>query len=118
LPAHPDALTYAKILNLRTSLIDESHNFVTGDEGVAIEPPVIVDQVNVAMTNAAVCDLYFDFPFTELFRLIGKGLELRFCGGCRMSLDLVHTYSYTPKSQLNERKGCPSMDEMGLTQRR
>ena len=61
---------------MRTDCSDGADDFVTGDEGILADAPVVRNQMKIAMTNAAVGDADFDFLHAQIAWVIAKRQKL------------------------------------------
>jgi hypothetical protein len=69
---------------------DGADDLMAGDERVTADSPVIVDQMDVGMADAAVGDANFDIVWAELSGRVTKREQLGSGGVRRESLDLGH----------------------------
>ena len=76
LPAEADALANFKRTNLAAESRDGANDFVTGDEGVLADAPVVRNEMKIAVADAAVSDGDFDFVRAELARIVTKRKQL------------------------------------------
>ncbi len=73
LPADADALAYGWAVNVRSDGGDGADDLVAGDERVAADAPVVVDEVDVGVADAAVSDADFDVVGPELSGRVAEG---------------------------------------------
>src|SRR5271156_5132953 len=60
LPAYADALAHLAVAHRRTDRGDGADDLVTGNKRIFTDPPVVIDQVHVAVADTTVRDLDFD----------------------------------------------------------
>jgi len=70
LPTHADALADLAIPYRSANCGHRAHDLVAGDKGVLAHAPVVIDEVNIAVTDATVRDLDFDLVLSELTSLV------------------------------------------------
>ena len=92
LPAEADALAHLERADLAADSGDGADDFVTGDEGILADAPVVGDEVQIAVADAAVGDGDFDFVRAELAWVIAQRKQLRPRRVSRKSLYLSHNY--------------------------
>jgi hypothetical protein len=73
LPADADALTDGGAVNVRTDGGDGADDLVAGDERVAADSPVVVDEVGVGVADTAVSDADLDLVGPELSGRVAEG---------------------------------------------
>jgi hypothetical protein len=76
LPAETDALVELKSANLATESRDGSDDFVTGDEGILADAPVVGNEMQIAVADAAVGDGDFDLVRAELAWFVAQRKQL------------------------------------------
>src|SRR5512140_610330 len=79
LPAESDALSYFESANLRADCGDGADDFVTGDEWVLADAPVVGNEMKIAMTNSAVGNADFDFLRAQFTWVVAKRQKLGAC---------------------------------------
>jgi hypothetical protein len=67
LPTDADAFADLAILHFAAYLCDGPDNLVARDEGIFTDAPVVVDQVDIAMTDAAMRDFDLNVIGRKLF---------------------------------------------------
>lgn len=90
LPADADALTDDGTMHGGAEGGDGADDLVAGDEGEAGDAPVVVDQVNVGVADAAVGDADLDVIGAQIAGRVTEGEELSSGGVGRESLDIRH----------------------------
>jgi hypothetical protein len=70
LPAETNPLADFKRADFGAERSDCADDFVTGDEGILADAPIVGDEVQIAMADAAMGDSDFDFACAELARVI------------------------------------------------
>ena len=91
LPADADALAYGQgAVDVGADGGDGSDDLVAGDERVAADAPVVVDEVDVRVADAAVSDADLDVIGAELSGRVAEGKQLGSGGVGRESLDIRH----------------------------
>ena len=90
MPAEADALADLERLDLGAHGRDLADDLVAGDEGILADAPIVGDQVQIAVADAAVGDGDFDFVRAELAWVVAEGQKFRSRRmGCK-SLNLSH----------------------------
>src|SRR6185437_9492636 len=56
LPSHSDSLAQRASFHLAAHGRNGAHNLMSGDEGILREAPIIIDQMQIAVTDAAMSD--------------------------------------------------------------
>jgi hypothetical protein len=59
-------------------MVDPSHHFVPGDDGVLAEAPFVVDDAQVAVADAAIVDVDLHFIRLQLARVVLEWFEHAF----------------------------------------
>jgi len=90
LPSDADPLAYGGAVDVRADGGYGADDLVAGNERVAADAPVVVDEVDVRVADAAVGDADLDFIGPELSGRVAKGEQLGSGGVGRESLDLWH----------------------------
>src|SRR6185437_8059756 len=88
LPADADALAYRGAVDVGADRGDGADDLVAGDERVAADAPVVVDEMDVGVADAAMLDADLDVVRPELSGRVAKGKELRSGGVGRESLNI------------------------------
>src|SRR6185437_11578224 len=88
LPADADPLAYRGAVDVGADGGDGANDLVAGDERVAADAPVVVDEVDVGVADTAVLDADLDVVRPELAGRVAEGKELRSGGVGRESLDI------------------------------
>src|ERR1700733_494183 len=90
LPSDANSLAHLAILYISTHRNHGPNNLMTRDKRILANPPVVIDQVNVAVTHPTVRDLYLDLVRFQLARLVLVRQQL--CTGCmnRQAMYLTH----------------------------
>ena len=70
MPAETNPLADFKRADFSAERRDGADDFVTGDEGILADAPIVGDEVQIAMADAAMGDSDFDFAVAELARVI------------------------------------------------
>jgi hypothetical protein len=70
LPAHADPLADLTIPNRSPDCRHRADDLVARDKRVLAHAPVVIDEVNIAETDAAVRDLDFDLVLSELASVV------------------------------------------------
>ena len=86
----PDALADLKVAHLAAHGRNRADNLVAGNKRILADAPIVGDQVQVAVADAAVGDGDLDLLRAELARIVTKGQKFRSCGMSRKSLNLSH----------------------------
>src|SRR5258707_876147 len=66
LPAHPHPLPYRVVPYVRAHRHHCPHNLMARNEWILAEPPVVIDQMNIAMANATMRDLNLNLIGAQL----------------------------------------------------
>src|SRR5581483_3838766 len=96
LPSQTYALPHRERAHFGTHCRDGADHFVTGNEWILADAPVVADQMDVAMTNAAVGDTDLDFIQTQFSRVVTKRQKFGARGVCCQSLNKTHSRSVVP----------------------
>ena len=88
MPADADALAYAGAVHVGTDVGDGADDLVAGNERVAADAPVVVDEVDVGVADAAVSDADVDVVGPEFSGRVAEGKQLGSGGVGRESLDI------------------------------
>ncbi len=70
LPPYTHSFTNRPILDTRTHRYNRPHNLMTRNKRILAHPPVVVDQVHIAVAHAAVRDLDFNLIGTQRTRIV------------------------------------------------
>ena len=65
LPAKADSLAHLERTDVRAHRRHRAHDLVAGNERILADTPIVGNQVEIAMTDAAMGDAYLDFLRTE-----------------------------------------------------
>src|ERR1700760_3813252 len=90
LPADADALAYDGAVDVGAYGRDGADDLVTGDERVAADAPVVVDEMDVGVADAAVKDADLGFVGPEFSGRVAEGEQPGSGGVGRESLDIRH----------------------------
>jgi hypothetical protein len=72
LPSDADSLTYAEPLNLKASRSYYTDDFMSWDEWIMRNVPVVIDEVYIAMADPAMADLDVNFVWPWLSKFVVK----------------------------------------------
>jgi hypothetical protein len=68
-------LTYAELLNFEASSSDYADDFMSWDEWIMRNVPVIIDEVYIAMADPAMAELDVNFVCPKLSKFVGKRMK-------------------------------------------
>ena len=97
LPAEAHALADLEGFDLGAHGGDRADNLVAGNEGVLADAPIVGDEVQIAVADAAVGNGDLDFVRAELARIITEGQEFGSCCMSCKSLNLSHFVLRKPR---------------------
>ena len=97
LPPNADPLPYSPGLTARAHGADRPAEFVPWNERVFTVAPIIVDQVDVRVADATMCNSDLDFIVLQLTRVVLVSKQL--CTGrmSRESMDIIHRLLSLPR---------------------
>jgi hypothetical protein len=114
LPSDPHSLTDRAVLYLGAHSHDGTHNFMTWNERKLAQPPVIVDQMNIAVAYAAMGDLNLNLVQAQIAWIILIRQQMCPSRVHRKTMYLTHQNLFLLEHSLNSARSCLMLQQATL----